>query len=222
MGVTIHYKGNLKSPDMVEPLIEDLEDICQSANWKYSLLEPKKLTKEDKEDMPAHFAQLRGISIKPHEESESLQFIFNEKGEWRTFMNLFLGDKLPKGMKNWAFVKTQFAGPETHIAIINLLLYLRKKYFKKLDIKDEGGYYPKKNIEDLNQRLGFINNAIATIHDVVEHGDFSENPEEMIEQMRDAISRSLKDVRVEVVKFDMNDLPESFRRELSEEEGEED
>jgi hypothetical protein len=88
-------------------------------------------------------------------------------------------------------------------------------------LKDEGGYYPKKNIDDLNQRLGFINNAIATIHDVFEHGDFSDNPEEMIEQMRDAISRSLKDVKVEVVKFDMNDLPKSLRRELNEEEEEE-
>jgi hypothetical protein len=220
MGVTIHYKGNLKSPDMVELLIEDLEDICRSADWKYSLLEPKEFSKEDMADMPAHLVHLRGISLKPHEESEALQFIFNEQGEWRTFMNLFLGDKLPRGMKNWAFVKTQFAGPETHIAIINLLLYLRKKYFKKLDIKDEGGYYPKKNIENLNQRLGFINNAIATIHDVFEHGDFSDNPEEMIEQMREAISRSLKDVRVEVVKFDMKNLPKSLRREINEEEEE--
>jgi hypothetical protein len=222
MGVTIHYRGNLKSPDMVNPLIEDLEDICRSADWKYSLLEPKELSKETLAEIPAHFAHLRGISFKPHEESEPLQFIFNEHGEWRTFLNVILGDKLPKGLKNWAFVKTQFAGPETHIAVINLLIYLRKKYFKKLEIKDEGGYYPKKNSEDLHQRMGFINNAIATIHDVFEHGDFSDNPEEMIEQMKDAISRSLKDVKVEVMKFDMNNLPPSLRRELNEEQEEDD
>jgi hypothetical protein len=205
MGVTIHYKGTLKSADMVTPLIEDLEDICHSANWPYQLLEPKDAM-DAPEDFPREILSLIGISFKPHEECEPLQFIFNQDGEWRTFLNVLLGDKLPKGLKNWAFAKTQFAGADTHVAIINLLLYLRKKYFKKLDIKDEGGYYPKKNMDALQQRMGFINNAMDTIHDVFEHGNFSDNPEEMIEQMKDAISRSLKDVRVEVVKIDMHKM----------------
>jgi hypothetical protein len=206
MGVTIHYKGSLKSPDLVQSLIDDLEDICRSANWSYQILEPDETSEGDHQDMPI----LRGISFKPHEESESLQFLFNQNGEWRTFMNIVMGEKLPRGVKNWAFVKTQFAGPDTHVAIINLLLYLRKKYFKKLDINDDGGYYPKKNIEELKQRMGVINNAIATINDVFEHGNFSKNPEEMIEQMKDAINRSLKDVRVEVMRFDMKNFPKPF------------
>ena len=90
------------------------------------------------------------------------------------------------------------------------LLYLREKYFKKLEISDEGGYYPKKNVETLKQRMGFIDNAIATLHDVFEHAEFSENPEEMMEQMREAISRSLKDVKVEVIKIELGKPPKDL------------
>ena len=43
---------------------------------------------------------------------------------------------------------------------------------------------------------------------------------QITEQMKDAISRSLKDVKVEVMKFDMNNLPPSLRRELNEEQEE--
>ena len=42
MGVTIHYRGKLKSPSLIEPLMEEVADICQSKNWKYNLFNGKK------------------------------------------------------------------------------------------------------------------------------------------------------------------------------------
>ena len=38
-------------------------------------------------------------------------------------------------------VKTQFAGPDTHAALVLLLKYLEKKYFRDMEVYDEGEYW---------------------------------------------------------------------------------
>ena len=108
------------------------------------------------------------------------------------------------------FVKTQFAGIENHIKIINLLTYLKKKYFKVLHITDEGGYYPKKDLDALSGRMEFIGNAIDTIRDVFENAEFDGSPEEVMNQMREALSRSLKGAQVRIIKFQMGESPEEI------------
>ena len=89
MGVTIHYRGKLKSPSLIEPLMEEVADICQSKNWKYNLFNGKKDFDEllmspeqtdewenadpDEQAIKASIdtdIDLRGISFHPHPESE--------------------------------------------------------------------------------------------------------------------------------------------------------
>ena len=180
MGVTIHYRGKLKSPDLITTLMDEVEEICISNDWHYQLLNDKTPTAEatltnpflledfesdpDFDLEPDNYQRdLRGITFEPHDESETVTFLFDTEGVLRSiFSNMFK----KKGKYTWCFVKTQFAGMDTHIRIINLMGYLKKKYFKKFEIHDDGGYYPNNDTEELQSRLDYLNNAIATVHDV--------------------------------------------------------
>ena len=229
MGVTIAFKGKLKLPTLVENIIEDVEDICLTNNWWYRIINEEKTSFEppslayDKDSETGEVKRiniegelgLKGISFQPHKESETIELFFDTEGVLRPiFSMIFKGDSRVK--YPWVFVKTQFAGVETHIKIINLLLYLRKKYFKKLDISDDGGYYPHRDEETLYQRLDVINNAIATLSDVFENSEFSGSPDQIMDQVQDALSRSLKDMKIQIIKMDISQLSEDLKKRLKE------
>jgi hypothetical protein len=206
MGVTIHYRGKLKSADLITPFMDEVEEICISNNWKYQLLDnepsnsPSLPFEEDYED-DGFSHGLRGISFEPHEESESVTFLFTPEG----ILTSVFASMFPQRSKYaWCFVKTQFAGPDTHIRVINLMRYLKKKYFKKFEIHDDGGYYPAGNAEQLQERFDYLNNAIATVNDIFESidADDSKSPDEFIDKIKSALSASLKGVQVHVVKID--------------------
>lgn len=231
MGVTIHYRGKLKSTDLIATLIEEVEEICLTNDWNYQIHENN--TGVETESIPettflsddydpdfgfeniGHSTGLRGISFEPHEESESVSFLFDTEGVLRSiFSNVFR----KKAKYTWCFVKTQFAGVDTHIRIINLMKYLKKKYFKKFEIHDDGGYFPDENIEELQSRMDYLNNAIATVHDVFEHIniDDSKNPDDFINDIKEALSASFKGVNIQIIKIDPLSMMSDMLKNLSE------
>jgi hypothetical protein len=209
MGVTIHYKGRLKSPDLIPSLIEEVADICQTHNWKHHYINE---TEQDPIGMV-----LKGIHFKPHEESESVFFAFDSEGNMCNFVAMILGIK-QNSKQQWIFTKTQFAGPDTHVEIIHLLQYLKKKYFKKMSISDEGGYYPKHDRTLLESRMGFLKNAISTLSDIFEHSEFSgKSTDEIVDHLQDALSRSFKDLNIQIMRLEAKDLPNDVRRQIEDE-----
>jgi hypothetical protein len=212
MGVTIHYKGQLKSPDSIADLVVEVADICQTKNWKYHYI--------DETEKDPIGVVLRGIHFKPHEKSESVFFAFDTEGYLCNFLSMILGMKRD-AKQQWVFTKTQFAGAEIHMEIIHLLTYLKKKYFKKMTISDEGGYYPDNNQELLQNRIGFLNNAMNTISDIFEHSELGgKSPDQIVDHLQDALTRSFKDLNIQIMRIEAKDLPDDIRRQI--EEGEDD
>jgi hypothetical protein len=208
MGVTIHYRGRLKSPDLIPAFVAEVADICETHNWKYHYI-------DETEQDPIGIV-LRGIHFKPHEESESVFFAFDSEGNTCNFISMILGMKRDT-KQQWVFTKTQFAGLETHMEIIHLLQYLKKKYFKKLSISDEGGYYPGHNRELLESRMGFLKNAISTISDIFEHSEFGgKSTDEIVDHLQDALTRSFKDLNIQILRIEAKDLPNDIRRQIEE------
>lgn len=220
MGVTIHYRGKLKSPSLIEALMHEVADICESKKWKYSLLNDQNdfdehilssITEahEEEETLEEKLMRisllenigLQGISFHPHPKAESVILTFNTEGELRSLIAMLLLPECPD-THGLLFTKTQFAGIETHVEIIHLLLYLRKKYFKKLKIIDEGGYYPRKNIKMLTERVEVIDFAISTIQDILDNTEFHGSPEEMIEHVQEALARSMKGAQVKIIRIE--------------------
>jgi hypothetical protein len=57
------------------------------------------------------------------------------------------------------WVKTQFAGPETHIEVVEFLRQL-KRFVGKFGVRDEGEYWETRNEETLRWHIGRINELI--------------------------------------------------------------
>ncbi|MBL7814113.1 MAG: hypothetical protein JNL70_03830 [Saprospiraceae bacterium] len=231
MGVTIHYRGKLKSPELIPDIVHEVEEICLSNNWSFRLINDpsegqkvvargdifvsESIEPEFGFDIDEHLDKLRGITFEPHKESETVTFLFDTEG----VMHSLFPDFFSKAKYPWSFVKTQYAGVETHIRIINLMRYLKKKYFSKFEIRDEGGYYPYGNEAELQERFDYLNNAMATVHDIFDNMDIDNaaSPDDFINHLKNALSASFKGSRVEVIKIDPLSMMSDMMKHLNEE-----
>jgi hypothetical protein len=222
MGVSLHYKGKIKSIDMIPAMVAEVEDICKTNNWSFEVFEEESFRPLAKrEDILEAFLGdaaadelkkpdlgLRGITFRPHEESENISLLFDKEGILKSVLIMLFPEIQGHLKMPWSFTKTQFAGVEAHIKTVKLLVYLKNKYFKNFSIRDDGGYYPDGDLETLQKRMGFIDNAIETLNDIFENTNFEGNPDEVMGQIQDAISQSFKDISIKIIRLDPNQIPD--------------
>ncbi|MFH1319252.1 MAG: hypothetical protein ABII90_01175 [Bacteroidota bacterium] len=160
MGLTIHYQGSLTDRNKIDQLRDELIDISNDMGWKYTLVEPDDL---DDDSHPP----LYGIVIDMENGCESLSFIFDKSGRIRSLAALMYYDESAKYQLTDS-IKTQFASPDEHICIINLLRYIKKVYIKNLKVFDEGEYWESSNKDRLVYLFDFLNQKIQMIGDILE------------------------------------------------------
>ena len=183
MGVTIHYKGKLNSANDIDSFCEEMEDIAISMGWKHTLID--KFDNNDK-------TPVKGIIIRPHEKSESLQLITDQHGNLRNvFAFEFAGEDSDLTYLN--FIKTQFAPVEIHIAVIKLLKYIQKKYISNLDVYDEGDYWQTGDEKILKGKNDFLNEAINQLAKVLDSIEFDKDSS--TESIADKIEEVLKNMK---------------------------
>jgi hypothetical protein len=145
MGVTIHYRGKLKSPALIESLVAEMTALAQEASWECHEFGPEPYEVFDHINV-----SLRGVFVQVHPQCESLHLIFDEEGylvsvagldlvashgfivetedELGTLVTLEMPppekiaqltwqDLIKNTAINTASTKTQFAGAETHILL---------------------------------------------------------------------------------------------------------
>ena len=131
MGLTIHYQGQLQSETAYAAFIKFVEEYAEAHAWpahpipiarreRVRMLQPEDPDAPEFEDF--YDGPTQGISLLPHPDCEPLDFEFDR--------DLY--------MQNWC--KTQFAGPETHAAILQLL-HETEGMFEMLDVQDEAGFW---------------------------------------------------------------------------------
>ena len=125
MGITIHYSGRLKEAEILPALIEEVKDIAQANHWKYHIFET--LIAADKFGAEKYDNNIYGILFSPPE-SEPVWLTFLSNGRMCMCNSLeFYGNsdqEQDKEFLYYLFTKTQFAGPEIHKQIINILRHL--------------------------------------------------------------------------------------------------
>jgi hypothetical protein len=133
MGLTICYRGILRNPNEIELLLGDVADICLEIGWR---------------SMPIHRSNImpaQGLMITP-EGSEPIWLTFLANGRLYD-PGHFLYTRHPEQEKvdeekcKWNITKTQYAGMDTHMAIIKLFRYLSMKYFKEFELRDDSQYW---------------------------------------------------------------------------------
>ncbi len=188
MGVSIHYSGILTSPDVLPSLIEEMKALASEAGWKITKIAPDWFRLPNSPPL-----RVQGLLVSLYSRMEPLNLVFDESGRLTNFLHLVAfsdetatkeptkivvvdNDNLqvkeidensdPRQVALWnASTKTQFAGPAAHIALCKLLRYLQPKYFRHLEVRDEGDYWETGEVERLIERMNIINFATNQLSD---------------------------------------------------------
>ena len=123
MGLSIHYSGCILKEEMLDSLIEEVSDVAKTLGWTTHIFNDK---------------NIKGVSFAA-EGSEPVFLTFNAEGRMLSPINIMCKEiyedaQLDKDLLFTASTKTQFAGMAAHIAIIDLLKHLSKKYLKEFTL----------------------------------------------------------------------------------------
>jgi hypothetical protein len=202
MGLTLHYTAKLRNRTHLQPMVEEVADICQSMDWKYRLveismegeadhfpLEPGESTSEFKE------INLNGISFTPPD-CETVCLSFSDAGYTCSEMNVMASDMLANYEPSFIYsihTKTQYAGVDTHIAIVKLLKYLEKKYLIFENGHDEGNYWETMDKQELEKNFGNNTELIERVKGILMGEDFSDEktPDALLSKIEEVLKRRL-------------------------------
>lgn len=131
-----------------------------------------------------------------HPNCEPLSVMFDKNGNLQSIYGMIVNQQENnKPDSYYLSVKTQFAPPETHIAIVKLLKYLKKKYIQDLEVLDEGSYWETGDKELLTQKISFINKKIDQIEEIIlstKNDLYSLSPDERISFLEKILRDRLK------------------------------
>lgn len=140
MGLSIHYKGNIKEAKLLPNLIEEVKDVAETYHWKYHIYETNFVN--NKLDNQLLFDEVYGISFTPTN-CETISFTFLSNGVMVCPNRLFLFSGSLNEQEHIYSIsaKTQYAGVMLHQFIIHFLKYLNNKYFDNFNVTDESFYW---------------------------------------------------------------------------------
>jgi hypothetical protein len=186
VGLSIHYSGIIRSMNMLDELITETADICQSLGWTYHVINE---AGDDK---------LKGIIFSPVN-CETVMLTFLPDGRICSFVNLmnrdmYDGVQFDKDLMYTTSTKTQFAGAEAHMALIKLLHYLKEKYFKEFELQDESQYWETgdekillRNFARYEYALEFVKNTLTEMK-----AEAGEKTESLISQIEKLLNEKWK------------------------------
>ena len=192
MGLTFYYEGILRNTDQIDELKKEVQDICINMNWPYQLWPLELLKKaEPKNQSHPNIHDLRGISITP-ENCETLFLTFLADGRLISPVYFtYSKGKKPEESDYYLFVKTQFAGADTHLALMKLMIHLQQKYFAKLEVQDEGRYWETRDENILRQSFHTYEVLFEKVANAL--SQIESDPDESPDSIADKIEQRLKE-----------------------------
>jgi hypothetical protein len=174
MGVTIHYHGSLDDAAQLDAALAMLREECEQRGWPYRELDVEAHGPHETytfRDVPGPLpgwtdtlteteiveldTRWRGLSIDPHPKCESLLMMFDER-DARLMLLMSYGGEANSVMYSLS-VKTQFAPPEIHVAICEVLHRLQDEFGReKLSVDDESGYFQTQDMTALLEMHGVV------------------------------------------------------------------
>jgi len=210
MGITIHFKATI-DPVRIPELVAEVKSIATHYGWTYTTVrdgeidehvaepEPEEEPSPEEQKNAYHITDpipLSGIIVRPGEGCEALSLLFDKDGQSSDLITWLLvrdGDIRPE--EAWTSVKTQFTKLETHVAIAELLKYLKKHFLKTLEVEDEGQYYDTGDIEQLHRLKARVGRWIAKLAEgLSKAGEPSEAERLDPEALADRIEQIVRDL----------------------------
>jgi hypothetical protein len=201
MGLSIHYSGKIKDYTLIDEMVAEVEDICKTMKWSYQLFDTDKSTLKPGETAVGYtLYDLKGINFAP-EESEPISLTFLPDATIGAPFKIICYDPATNDlMIEVVSTKTQYAGPDAHIAVLKLLYYLKEKYFETFWLNDEGYYWEKWDEKILLSQFSRYNFIVNTMREAF--ADVKLSPGETADSLADRIEEIIKK------KFDNGDFNE--------------
>jgi hypothetical protein len=175
MGITIHYRGQLKSPELIGQVCSKLEEMAKLMGWEYKLFDknlnrPNTAKLDHSGNSPVITGQLplKGIQLNIHKDCESFSLFFDKHGILHDIIQMATDNSEKDEKTSYLHVKTQFAPLEVHIAIIRLLKYLHENFFNFLEVIDEGEYWQTEDESLLQQKMNCLSEKIKTVSQAID------------------------------------------------------
>jgi len=144
VGVTIHFEGQLHGAEQYVALLQEVEAFAIARDWQFRPIDEAEmvLNRVINERSVDYIGPVMGIECLPHPKSDRLRFEFDR--------DLFMQQ----------YCKTQFAGSEAHIEIIELLRKVAP-LFLQFDVFDEGEYWELGDRSILQANLDSVDPLLA-------------------------------------------------------------
>ena len=192
MGLSIHYNGRISNYSLINELVEEVQDICDSLRWDYHIWNSHPSIDDItnyKEKTGYTLHHLNGISISVLD-CETIFFTFLPDGRLSSPLNLLAqGAYTDKEMIYTVATKTQYAGPDTHMALVKLIRYLKEKYLTDLQVEDEGLYWETGDEKILLSQFEKYNHALSVIEAALL--DFKAIPGETAQSLAERLEQLL-------------------------------
>lgn len=159
MGVTIHYRGRIADVQRVEDFEDRVIDLVLELGGNVRVW--RSADEQDQARM------VRGLMVDLAPGQETTSLLLSPEG-W--LVNLFEIEDAEKGRLRetpWCFIKTQFGSVDGHVALVELLTALKREFFPDLEVSDEGGYWERRDVEELRQKMAFVGRAIDTLAETI-------------------------------------------------------
>lgn len=186
MGITIHYKGQLDDPARLPELLLGVKHFCFKRDWAYREIDERIIGQAERlifnevdasgqleDSTPVEWKDvyydtevldvddhIRGLIIDVHPDCETVHLLFNRQGLLRSYAPQSPGYYTEQ---QYFFAKTQFAPIEVHVAICELLRFVKDNYMPGLKVTDEGWYWETGDREKLAMHLGFISDKMREL-----------------------------------------------------------
>lgn len=176
MGLSFHYRGRLKSPELLQPLIEELTDIAKANDWRYFVFDTE--FKNGKFTDKPQKVDIYGIAITPPG-TDMVSFSFASNGKMCNVLtmqsNNDLDDLEADEFIYYLSVKTQYTSVEIHKKLILLFDYINNKYLEDFILDDEGQFWETRDEKLLEANFDGNLSWIESFRSVLENVPINKN-----------------------------------------------
>lgn len=211
MGITIFASGKIENTDDIPRLIDDLRRVAGEHNWGYHIIDDDfdmhpnaALTRREGDD-PVTIIEgslgLKGIVLNIGPGAEPLALLFDRSGVLTDMLQQVSWIHNNEQGERFTMSKTQFAGIDSHIRLIELLDGLKQSYIPGLVVNDEGDYWESRDRRILAEKRIFLGQCLRHTEKVISGieiaGDDLRDPDTIASRIEEAMLKSEEEGRMQ-------------------------
>ena len=165
MGITIHYHGKITDLDRVEEFEDRVVDMALEIGaavqiWRSS---------SDHDSLRV----VRGLILDVSPGQEPTSLLISPEGWLIPLHEIEDAETGALTEPPHCFVKTQFGSVEGHVAVVELLTFLKQEFFPTLNVSDESGYWEDRDIERFVEKFTSLRTAIYMLSEGLRNSPLS-------------------------------------------------